>query len=99
QAKDEAHRQVWVAVSKDNGATFAPEKVANQPYGACGCCGMGSSTDAQGNLYILYRAATQNTQRGMHLVKSNDGGLSFSEEKLDQWELNGCPMSNAAFSS
>jgi hypothetical protein len=98
QAKDEAHRKIWIAVSHDSGATFAAEHVANQAFGACGCCGMGSSTDAAGNLYILYRPATNNTQRGMHLLTSKDSGLSFTDEKLDDWQLNGCPMSNASFS-
>ena len=40
-AQGEAGRQVWIAVSRDDGATSAAEDPAwGEPTGACGCCGM-----------------------------------------------------------
>src|SRR4051794_1753465 len=40
-AKGEENRKVWVAISNDDGKTFAAEKSAwNEKTGACGCCGM-----------------------------------------------------------
>src|SRR5579862_4367998 len=45
-AKDESARAVFIAISHDDGATFAREKRANPlPTGACGCCGMKALVD------------------------------------------------------
>jgi hypothetical protein len=38
--KGEDNRRVWVAVSTDDGKSFAQEAIAyTPPVGACGCCG------------------------------------------------------------
>jgi len=96
--KGEGNRKVWVSVSRDDGQTFATEHPAwAEPTGACGCCGMRGYADRQGNVYLLYRAATDKSNRGMYLLRSADRGKSFTGQPLDQWEIDSCPMSSEAF--
>src|SRR5262249_5593595 len=69
--KGEANRRVWVAVSTDEGKTFAAERAAStEPTGACGCCGMRAFADSKGTLYALYRGAKDVEQRDMYLLSS-----------------------------
>lgn len=96
-APGEAGRQVWIARSSDDGKTFSPEAPAySQPTGACGCCGM-RALAAGRHVYLLYRAATANVERGMVLLISSDRGVHFTGDHLQRWHLNACPMSSAAF--
>ncbi len=96
---EEASRGVWIARSKNDGITFAPEVAVSDPSnGACGCCGMRAFADEQETLYILYRTAGQNVHRDMYLLVSTDHGDSFSGKRVDPWELNACPMSTASIS-
>ena len=98
-AAGEAGRQVWVAVSRDDGATFAVEQPAwNEPTGACGCCGMAMFADNKGVIRALYRSATEGIHRDIFLLTSLDRGRSFHGHKLHTWEINACPMSSVAFS-
>ena len=93
---NEADRRVWVARSTDDGKTFAREETAYKGQtGACGCCGMRAFVDPRGDLYLLYRAATELVNRGMYLLISQDKGRSFRGLALDQWQLTTCPMSSA----
>lgn len=93
----EEKRRVWVAHSTDDGLTFSPEQRANpQETGACGCCGMRAGADPQGNLYLLYRAATGGIHRDMHLLISRDQGRTFGDLLVHPWELSACPMSSAS---
>ncbi len=95
----EANRAVWVAISSDDGKTFAAEKQANQqPTGACGCCGMKAFTDSKGNLFALYRTATQTINRDMALLTSRDHGATFTAATLDRWRIGQCTMSSESFS-
>jgi hypothetical protein len=94
----EDNRRVYVAVSHNDGRTFAAEKPAwTENTGACGCCGIRGFVDSKDNAYFLYRAATQKTNRGMYLLRSGDGGESFAGKALDNWEIMTCPMSSEAF--
>jgi hypothetical protein len=98
-AAGEAGRQVWIAISHDDGATFASEQPAwKDPTGACGCCGMAMFADGLGTLHVLYRSATENIHRDIYLLTSNDKGRGFSGRKLHTWDINACPMSSMAFS-
>ena len=93
-AKDEAGRAVFIAISNDNGKTFAREKQANpDPTGACACCGMRAFVDSNGSLYIVYRAAGESTNRDTMLLVSRDKGRTFQEKLVDKWSINACPMS------
>lgn len=90
-------RRLFVAVSSDSGRSFAAEERANPvEAGACGCCGMRAGASRVGDLWILYRAATESIHRDMQLLRSTDGGRSFTQHTVDEWELAACPMSTAA---
>ena len=96
-AKGEGNRKVWVAVSSDDGKTFAAEKPAwDGNTGACGCCGMRGFADSKGNIYFLYRAASEKTNRGMYALMSRDRGTNFFGNHLDNWKIATCPMSSEA---
>jgi len=89
----EAARQIWVTRSDDGGKTFAPEVSAwSEATGVCGCCGMtaGSSGDQS---WVLYRSATNRVHRDIYLLRSDGKGAKFTGERLDQWEIEACPMS------
>jgi hypothetical protein len=96
--KGEGNRRVWVAVSTDEGKTFAPEKAAYaEPTGACGCCGLRAFADRKGTVYALYRGARDMEQRDMYLLTSTDRGKTFRGEDVHPWAINTCPMSSEAF--
>lgn len=96
-AKGEGNRKVWVAVSSDDGKTFAAEKAAwDGNTGACGCCGMRGFADSSGNVHFLYRAASEKINRGMYVIKSDDQGKLFAGMALDDWKIATCPMSSEA---
>jgi RNA polymerase sigma factor (sigma-70 family) len=96
--KGEDNRRVWVAVSTDEGKTFAPEKAAStEPTGACGCCGMRAFADTKGTVYALYRGAKDTSQRDMYLLTSTDKAKSFQGEDVHPWAINMCPMSSETF--
>ena len=96
--KGEAGRQVWIAISHDDGATFAEERAAwAEPTGACGCCGMALFADSQGTVRALYRSATGDIHRDIYLLSSSDLGRSFTGRKLHTWNINACPMSSMSF--
>ncbi len=90
----EANRRVWVARSKDDGLTFAPETIASGPEGVCGCCGMRAFADRQGAVYLLYRSAAEQVHRDAYLQLSRDRGKDFQVEKVHAWTVNTCPMSS-----
>jgi hypothetical protein len=91
----EQGRRFFVARSKDDGATFAPEEPAlAKETGACGCCGTRGFADSRGTVYFLYRAATKNVDRDMTLLISRDGGEHFQGTTLHPWRLFACPMSS-----
>jgi hypothetical protein len=95
EQKGEEHRRVWLARSTDDGMTFAQETPAySDETGACGCCGMRAFVGPRGELHLLYRAATNLTERGMFLLTSTDKGKSFRGTRLDNWQLTACPMSS-----
>ena len=50
--------------------------------------------DSRGNVYFLYRAATDNVGRDMTLLTSRDGGGHFEGTTLHPWRLFACPMSS-----
>jgi hypothetical protein len=91
----EAGRRLWVARSRDDGATFADEMPAIETAtGACGCCGTKALVDRRGTLYVLYRAAKGKVERDMMLVTSRDHGVHFQAASLQPWAVSMCPMSS-----
>src|SRR5215470_7688700 len=100
EQKGEEHRRAWLARSTDEGKTFERERPAFAgETGACGCCGMRAFVDPRGALYLLYRAATNMSERGMFLLSSTDKGKSFRGTRLDNWHLTACPMSSVTAAS
>ena len=95
----EAGRAVFVARSADDGKTFAPEKLAtDKPTGACGCCGMKAFADSEGNVFALYRAATEMVNRDETLLISRNRGADFEIAYSHGWKIAACPMSSAFLS-
>jgi hypothetical protein len=98
--RGEENRCVWMARSKDEGKTFAPEiRINPDATGACGCCGMRAHADPEGNLFVLYRSATSLTHRDMYLLTSKDHGATFRSKKMEPWNVRVCPMSSMGFAS
>jgi hypothetical protein len=93
----EANRAVYVAASKDDGATFAPERIISpRGSGACGCCGLTAHADAQGDLFIAFRIAATAMKRDLMMLRSTDGGARFTPVLSHPWNIGTCPMSSAA---
>jgi hypothetical protein len=94
----ESERAVYVAHSSDDGQTFRRETRSSPAgTGTCGCCGMGAFADKEGALYLLYRAATQMTNRDEFLLVSKNRGKSFQVANQDPWITGMCPMSSTSF--
>lgn len=95
----EAGRAVFVARSTDDGKTFAPETLTTaKPTGACGCCGMKSFADSEGNIFALYRSATEMVNRDETLLISRNRGADFEIAYTHGWKVSTCPMSSAFLS-
>lgn len=99
EQKGEQFRRVWLARSTDEGKNFGREiavdpAINDKLTGACGCCGLRAFADSHGTLSLLYRTATEMTERGMFLLTSTDQGKTFSGRRLDNWNLTTCPMSS-----
>jgi hypothetical protein len=95
----EKGRALFVARSSDEGKTFEREKRAiSKEIGACACCGMRAFADSKGAVYILYRAATDGTERGETLLVSPKPGTDFRIAFTHPWQATICPMSSAGIS-
>ena len=98
-AVEDAHRSVYMAVSRDDGTTFDPVRQVNaEGEGACNCCGLRALSDNGGTVYLSYRGAGDNVRRGQRLLTSSDAGQTFTDELIHLWELNGCPVSTTTLS-
>ena len=97
----EPHRRIWLAASTDDGKTFGrevaidPVDAGGKTTGVCACCGLRAFINSQGKLFVLYRTATEMTERGMFLLTSADRDKTFTGARLDSWNLTTCPMSSA----
>lgn len=97
----EMERRVFVRYSTDNGTTFSePWTLKGEDMGVCACCGLTTATDGTGALYLLYRTAEQKKQRGARLLRLPPRANAETQPELltkDQWNLNACPMTTAAW--
>jgi hypothetical protein len=92
--RGEEDRRVWIARSRDDGASFAEETAASPATnGTCGCCGIGLATDRGGALYALYRSVSDTVHRDTYLLSSRDRGQTFANTKVQNWDIGACPMS------
>ena len=95
----EAGRAVFVAHSTDDGKTFARETLTtSEPTGACGCCGMKSFADSEGNVFAFYRSASEMVNRDETLLLSRNRGADFEIAYQHSWKVATCPMSSAFLS-
>lgn len=93
----EDKRRVYLAQSRDCGATFAPERaISPASTGACGCCGMAALATRRGELFALYRTAREIVHRDMELLLSSDHGANFRAVDLQRWDIGACPMSTSS---
>jgi hypothetical protein len=93
----ETGRRMWLARSTDDGATFEREvPMLDQATGACGCCGTRAMADHLGNVFALYRAATQGVERDIYFLTSSDKGAHFRVALTHPWQTKTCPMSSAS---
>ena len=100
EARGEDHRKVWLARSQDDGVTFGEAaSVWDTGTGACGCCQTRLLATAGGGLALLYRSATNLTNRDVYVVTSRDGGRSFAGSRVQPWSLNACPMTSMSLAA
>ncbi len=98
--QEEQDRGVFIALSADDGRTFAPERQVNpRETGACGCCGLKAFADTGGRLEIVYRSARAEVNRDIILLVSTNHGASFESRTLGPWRISTCPMSTQALGS
>lgn len=91
----EINRRVYVLKSTDNGRTFATPQIANAADpGVCACCSLKAFITPGGELFTLYRAARDKTQRDVVLMTSRDGGATFQHRDIGRWAIHACPMSS-----
>ena len=91
----EINRRVFVLKSSDNGQSFAVPKMANaDDPGVCACCSLKAFVTPTGELFTLYRAAREKSQRDVVLMMSRDGGETFEHRDVGRWAINACPMSS-----
>ena len=99
-APPDAERAVYMAVSHDDGRIFEPARQVNDvSAGTCDCCGLRALAGVDGNVHVSYRGAGGNVNRGQRLLTSRDAGLTFSDELIDPWEINACPISTTDLAS
>jgi hypothetical protein len=96
--RGEEQRALYLALSKDDGKTFARERKVNpRETGACACCGVRAFVSGTGELFALYRAAGEKVNRDETLIVSRNQGQSFEVITEHRWKAATCPMSSASF--
>ena len=99
-AVEDARRRVYMAASRDNGASFeAPLAVNHEAEGACACCGLRAVTDDEGAVHVSYRGAGDNIHRGMRLLSTADEGRTFGDQLIQPWEVGACPVATTTLSA
>jgi hypothetical protein len=88
--------RIYAAVSKDHGATWAPDSlVYASPSGTvCECCHPSVAIAADGSIAVMFRNSLDGN-RDMYVTVSKDAGRSFAAARKQgkgSWPLNACPM-------
>jgi hypothetical protein len=86
--------EVWVAVSRDAGATFSEGTVVAEE--TCQCCRTSLVVAADGTVYLAWRHIFPGMERDMAIARSTDGGRTFSAPSrihADAWSVEACPHS------
>jgi len=93
-AREKPLSTVYMAVSRDEGVTFEPERRIF-PGDNCPCCQLTAATDASGALYVGGRKVSMDNVRDPVVAVSRDGGRTFGERVHTgglHWTLDGCPL-------
>ena len=99
-AEGEENRNVWVTRSRDDGKTFAAETAAlPRKSGVCGCCGMRIHAAEGGKVFVVFRSAHDKVNRDIHLLASDDHGITFRVAAVDPWSIGTCVMSTASLAN
>ena len=92
----EPNREVYFAVSTDDGKSFsANKKIAGN---VCPCCKTSMTVAPDGRLYVSWRQVLEGDFRHIAVASSLDGGSSFSPPVIvsdDRWQIASCPVSGA----
>ena len=93
----EENRALYVARSRNDGKTFAPEEkaVLGGKLGACACCGLRAEVDHDGLLHVLFRSAEDGVNRNKLWLTSRDG-KTFSRVIESEWKIATCPASSSS---
>lgn len=93
ESTSEAARGVFVWETSDFGKTMSSARRIDTPArGACACCALTVGFREPNEVIVLYRAATDGSERGLIELVSTNGGAQFASHPLDIWTLNECPM-------
>jgi hypothetical protein len=99
-ARGEDKRQLWVARSQDDGATFAEAAPAwDTPTGTCSCCQTRLLATSTSSLALLFRSATNLTNRDVYVLTSHDNGGTFAGSRVQPWSINACPMTSMSLAA
>jgi hypothetical protein len=97
--ESEAMRRVWLTRSRDDGETFGPERAVSPARGgACSCCSMRMAA-TRDELRLLYRSALELVHRDIQELTSRDGGETFAQERLHEWEIGACPLTSMSIAA
>ena len=93
--------RIYAAVSRDHGATWAPDAlVYASPSGSvCECCHPSIAIDAQGGVALMFRSYVDGN-RDMYVARSTSTGRFANATKVGtgSWLLNACPMDGGGLS-
>ena len=81
---------IFYSFSQDGGASFSPERIANQS--SCECCRIGASVDPKGGVGIVYRAIFPGGLRdhASQIITADDPG-KVRRVSNDEWKTDACP--------
>jgi hypothetical protein len=92
-AKEGDYGKVFMAVSRDDGATFERDREI-LPADVCPCCQLTAFVDGKGLLYVGSRQV-ESGYRDSVVTVSTDGGRSFGPRQRvagSRWQIDGCPL-------
>ena len=92
-AKEGDSGKVFMAVSRDDGATFERDREI-LPADVCPCCQLTAFVDGRGLLYVGSRQVDGGYRDSVVMV-SADGGRSFGPRQRvtgSRWAVDGCPL-------
>jgi hypothetical protein len=90
---DPKHPGVWLRASRDGGRSWEASH-AVYPDPTCPCCRTALALAKDGTLYLAWRAIFPGDVRDIVVMRSKDGGATWSapvRPRADDWVFPGCP--------